>query len=281
MNTLYVSDLDGTLFNKNKEISDNSANRINACIREGMLFTVATARMPYGCDYRLENLNINVPGIVTNGVFLYDFAREKYVSAECMNENTTKQVIEAFRENQMSCFVYLYKEDGIRIYYDYEFMTDQTQYFSSRAIEKCREVRLVEDLEKVLPGGDVCYIAYTGAEEVLKPVCKKLDRIEKINYSFYLNIYNGLYCLEIFSDTANKQNALKRLKAMLNCNQTVVFGDNYNDIPMIEIADRSYAPENALKEVKNIVTGILDDCDHDGVAKFMTQEMKKKFKTPE
>ena len=53
MKTLYISDLDGTLFNKSKKISIFTADVINKCIEEGMLFSVATARMPYGCDYRL------------------------------------------------------------------------------------------------------------------------------------------------------------------------------------------------------------------------------------
>ena len=58
MKSLYVSDLDGTLFNKKKRISDRSADIINRCIEKGMLFSVATARMPYGCDYRLKDLHM-------------------------------------------------------------------------------------------------------------------------------------------------------------------------------------------------------------------------------
>lgn len=38
---------------------------------------------------------------------------------------------------------------------------------------------------------------------------------------------------------------------------------------MIEIADESYAPANALPEVKEMVNGVLEDCDHDGVALFL------------
>ena len=58
--------------------------------------------------------------------------------------------------------------------------------------------------------------------------------------------------------------------------EIVVFGDNLNDISMIEIADRSYAPENALPEVKQIVNRVLLDCDHDGVANFLAEEWNVK-----
>ena len=104
--TLYVSDLDGTLLNKKKEITGYTAEVLNRCIEKGMRFAVATARMPYGCDYRLENIHMNIPGILTNGVFLYDFQKGKIISAEEMTEEGAVQVTEAFHRHGLSCFVY-------------------------------------------------------------------------------------------------------------------------------------------------------------------------------
>ena len=44
MRTLYVSDLDGTLLNRQICLSNNTIQTINQLIAEGMLFTYATAR---------------------------------------------------------------------------------------------------------------------------------------------------------------------------------------------------------------------------------------------
>lgn len=275
MKTLYISDLDGTLFNKSKKISIFTADVINKCIEEGMLFSVATARMPYGCDYRLKDIHMTIPGILTNGVFLYDFKNEKYVSVENIGAEVAKQVVKIFKDVKLSCFVYIFTQDKINVYYDTKSMEEQTQYYSDRALEKCGEVKMVSDLKQILNTGDICYLAYTGHKEELQPVCEKLDKLKGICYSFYLNIYNGMYCLEIFSDKANKKNALIKLKKLLECEEVVVFGDNFNDLPMIELADRSYAPENALPEIKEKVTAVLEDCDHDGVAKFLKNEFSE------
>ena len=76
----------------------------------------------------------------------------------------------------------------------------------------------------------------------------------------------------MFSDKASKKNALLKLQDMLKCQEIVVFGDNLNDISMMEIADRSYVPANALAEVKKLAVRILADCDHDGVAEFLAEE---------
>lgn len=271
-NTLYVSDLDGTLFNSSKKISERTAQILNRCIAKGMKFAVATARMPYGCDYRLKEIKMDTPGILTNGVFLYDFQREKIIVAEEISQKSALEAVDAFKRHGLSCFVYTYEENGISIYYEDEILQSQTQYYSDRALESCEEVKLVEDVREILAEKKPVYLAYTGSKEALEPVCEELDNIEEISYSFYLNVYNGWYCLEVFSDKASKKNALLKLQDLLKCQEIVVFGDNLNDISMMEIADRSYVPANALAEVKKLAVRILADCDHDGVAEFLAEE---------
>lgn len=275
MSTLYISDLDGTLFNSDKKVSDYSTSVINQCIEKGMQFSVATARMPYGCDYRLQKLDIRTPGILTNGVFIYDFDKKEYLHAETIDKSAALEVVRAFRNHGKSCFMYVLKNNQIDIYYGEEALKSQTQYYSDRALQQCGKVELTYDYEKEINGGDVFYFALTGTKEELEPVQKSVNEILGVSCAFYLNIYNQMYCLEIFSNKASKKNALLKLKNILQVEEVVVFGDNYNDVPMIEVADRSYAPANALDEIKNMVTGVLDDCNHDGVAKFLEKEVMK------
>ena len=272
MGTLYISDLDGTLFNKEKKISEKSIKLLNQCMESGMKFSIATARMPYGCDYRLKELQLSIPGILTNGVFLYDFKRKEYISVEPIKTESAEKVIRLMEDEGLSCFVYVYCKDGIHIYYGNPELEQQAQYYSDRARKNCSEVSFQEDLQTVRQVGDVFYIAYSGRKEVLEPVCTKLEGIEGVDYSFYLNIYNGLYCLEAYSNKASKQSALLKLKEYVGCDKVVVFGDNWNDVPMIEVADRSYAPENALEEIKEMVTGVIPSCNDDGVARFLSGE---------
>ena len=102
--TLYVSDLDGTLFNRNKKISNKSVEIINKCIDKGMKFSIATARMPYGCDTRLSPIHMNVPGIVTNGVFLYDFEEKRIISSEIIDSVAVQNVLQVFNSYKLPCF---------------------------------------------------------------------------------------------------------------------------------------------------------------------------------
>ena len=64
MNTLYVSDLDGTLLNSDVKISENSKNIINSLIEKGMKFTVATARSLVSASDKIEGLNLKLPVVL-------------------------------------------------------------------------------------------------------------------------------------------------------------------------------------------------------------------------
>lgn len=51
----------------------------------------------------------------------------------------------------------------------------------------------------------------------------------------------------------------------------IVFGNGVNDIDMFQIANESYAVENACDELKQYATEIIHSNDDDGVAKWLNE----------
>lgn len=68
--TLYVTDLDGTLLNKQERIHPESIRIINHLIEQGMAFTYATARSLSSASIVTQGLSANIPVIVYNGAFI-------------------------------------------------------------------------------------------------------------------------------------------------------------------------------------------------------------------
>ena len=73
---------------------------------------------------------------------------------------------------------------------------------------------------------------------------------------------------------ASKAQAALQLKQKLECDRLVVFGDGKNDIDMFEIADESYAVENACKELKEKATSVIGRHDQDAVARWLEENYK-------
>lgn len=62
---LYVTDLDGTLLNRNERVSPDSIATINALVARGMLFTYATARSLVSASVVTGGLTADIPVIVS------------------------------------------------------------------------------------------------------------------------------------------------------------------------------------------------------------------------
>ena len=55
-------------------------------------------------------------------------------------------------------------------------------------------------------------------------------------------------------------------------NELVVFGDHTNDIKMFQIADRRIAVKNAIIELKQQATHIIESNQSDGVGKYIEND---------
>ncbi len=272
MKKLYVSDLDGTLFNSKKEISQFSADIINRFIDDGGLFSVATARMAYGCEDKLRVLKLNIPIILMNGVCLYLLNEKEYINVKTIDYSKIVQIEGVLNDYKVGGFMYTFRNNKLSIYYKNNEDLQYTQYYSEKAIEECHEIRKIDSFAEFASDKLVIYFALTGDKDQISSIWGDIDSISEINSAMYLNIYNGLYCLEIFDGKGRKDLALQELQNYIDVNEVIVFGDNHNDISMIKIADKSLAPQNAVAEVKDIVDEIIESCDDDGVAKYIQSE---------
>lgn len=270
MKKLYVSDLDGTLLNKKREVSVETAEILNRFIDKGGLFTVATARMPYTCDFRLKDIHLNMPAILMNGVMLYDFRTKKCLDYDFIEVELWKKALSIIQDNQCNCYLYTYWNQAINLYFENPELDFEGQYYSERSRKGCGFAGQIESFDAVKEQ-DVIYIAAIGEETSMRKVQSEIEQLEDITCSGYVNIYNGGYCLEIYSSRVNKAERALQLKKSLASDKLIGFGDNYNDVKLMKVADESYAPENALDDVKEIANEVLLSNDEDGVASYIAE----------
>ena len=55
----------------------------------------------------------------------------------------------------------------------------------------------------------------------------------------------------------------------LTAQQALAFGDNYNDVDMLQYAGTGVAMGNAPEEIKAIADAVTDTNDHEGIAKYL------------
>ena len=265
--TLYVSDLDGTLLGSNGELSQKSADIINSLIEKGMNFTVATARSASSAKLLLEKLNLKIPAVMMNGVFLTDIKAKEHKYVCPMKKDTAERIIKAFQNGGRPPFVYSFKDGNIEC----EYTALKTDY--EREFAKVRK-QLYYRFDKVenynIGDNNTVYINGMDDKEIIDAVIAGLNGIEGIKYSNYLDTYSGnKYFLEVYSEKAGKWNTIKKLKEMYGFEKIVAFGDNGNDVEMLKNADLAVAVGNAQPIAKSSADIIIGSNDEDGVAQFL------------
>ena len=61
----------------------------------------------------------------------------------------------------------------------------------------------------------------------------------------------------------------------MGADRLTVFGDNLNDIPMMQVADCAIAVENALPEVKAVAHEIIGPNTSDSVARYILKDFDR------
>lgn len=270
--TLYVSDLDGTLLNRQDRISPESIRIINDLVANGMTFTYATARSLSSASVVTRGLSADIPVIVYNGAFIINPATGERLSKESFREEEMRRVIETLNRFDISPLVYSFVEGEEKV----SWITARENEGMRRYLDLRkgdRRLRPVSDREELYQG-DMFYFTCIGEKEELQPVYEIFAEDASFRCTFQQELYRPEYWCEIMPAKATKAEAIRKLKELRGCSRVVSFGDAVNDIPMFEISDECYAVDNAVEELKAIADGVIESNEEDGVAKWLMQHVR-------
>lgn len=264
MNTLYVSDLDGTLLRSNEITSEYTNRIINSLTEKGMIFSYATARSLITAKKVTAGLTAKIPLIVYNGAFVIDNISEELL-IENYFDNAVESLLEELFYNEVYPIVYAFINNEEKFSFVPELCTQGMNAFidSRKGDIRTNAVKTADDLKS----GKIFYITCIDEPKKLEPL------YEKYKYDFHCvyqeDIYSKAQWLEIMPKETSKSNAIKQLQALMKCERLVVFGDGKNDIDMFQLADEGYAVQNAHDDLKKYATAIIPSNDDDGVAKWL------------
>ena len=278
MKTLYLSDLDGTLLRSDERASDFSVRTINGLIKEGMVFSYATARSLHSASPVTKGLKLENPVILHNGVFIIDPKSGERILSNHFSGDEVKTASAFLNEQGIYPLVYSFMDGKERV----SWLTGQERggiknyLYDRKGDSRLREAENTEDLYR----GDVYYFTCIGEYEELLPVYNYFKKIPSFNTVFQREIYYPEYWCEFMPKTATKANAALRLKEILECDRIVCFGDGLNDISMFEVSDECYAVANAASALKEKATGIIGSNEDDSVAKWLKQNWASALSLP-
>ncbi len=242
-------DLDGTLFDDNKQISDLNLEAIYKARAAGVKFVVCTGRLPF-CFVDYIKPLVSEDYVASNGSLVH-YDGKDIVNNHLSYEDSGKLLHYAEKRNLcLRIFTrdYLYIVNDTHLPWSYK---NQMTVSIEEAMEIIREKDIVK-LGIVLQNGQ----DYVKAD------------IDAMNINAEA-VYSSTDFLEVNACGANKGNGIRLFckEANISLEEVIGIGDNDNDISMLNTAGLSVCPANGCinaKEAADVICPV--DNNHDAVA---------------
>jgi len=263
---IIALDLDGTLLNSNKELTEHSHAVLEKAASAGIEIVPTTGRFYNGMPEAIRELPFIRYIIAMNGAEVRDLKTGELIYAA---EMPWQQCVEIMNELDSLPFIY-------------DCYMNSAGWMSDDFIEKVDSVidsphfralvhrtrNRVPELKAFLAkrGQDVQKISCFTRDEPLRleMLATLAQRYENIIVSSSVD-----QNIEINHIKANKGEALRALAKHLSVpvTATISFGDGLNDLSMLRDAGLGVAMANACPEAKACADVLTASCDEDGVAK--------------
>ena len=244
---MIVTDLDRTLLKNDKSISTYTENVIKQLRNRGILFVVATARPIRAVKTFLPRINYDA-AIFHNGAVVMDHE----TLLKNLGVKNPGKIVNAILDDNP----------------DYKIAVESNDVMYSNF-----------NAEEIWPGID--YIKTSDFKELENSYAEKvivdahsIDEMNKLMKYMVDDLYmlpSENRIITIHNIQSTKMNGIKTLAEHYNISpsQIVSFGDDYNDIDMLDSCGIGVAVENALPEVKKAAKEITESNEQDGVAKWL------------
>ncbi len=267
MDTLYLTDLDGTLLGADSRLSERSARALRRFYDEGIAVTVATGRSWTALDV-LAGAPLRAPMVLLGGARVFDASRGTILREHVLPRDCLCAALEILRGAGLCPLLYTQDaRDEQRIYYERGADAAVHAYVAglrARGDDRLREVlRLEERLEE-----KAFYLTARGERAALEPLLPQIQRLGAHAYLFYGAHTEGCF-VEI--TPVSKRAGVEELRALTGARRIVAFGDNGNDEGLFAGADLRVAVRNATPEIRAMADRVIGENTQDAVVRCIAE----------
>jgi len=257
------SDIDGTLLNKNRELSDKTIQTIKKLPADFPVI-LASSRMPAAMRHLQKSLDrMDNPLICYNGGFVIDYQSGELITLD--DVTIPLQLCTRIQELTQNSSIHL------SIYGLDEWHAPKMDQWTEREIRSTKVQPNISSFDAVM---ETWTKAAMGAHKVMcmgeaNEIDQLYQQLETL-YAKELHFYRSKDTyIEIAPRKISKASALRSLlesRYDIQMKEVMAFGDNYNDIEMLQSVGLGVAVANAREEVKAVADEITFASIDDGVA---------------
>ena len=261
----FFIDIDETLTNSQREVTEKTKLEIKKCVENGVKIILTSGRSRREAMDFQEQIGTSPYIVSSNGASAYDAENGVEIYNERIDPQMVLQLIRHSREN------------GYRIKLNYKDLLVMNE--AAYPDEKDKEVSY-EELERVAVEEQVVQCVITSTDFEKMKVFRDYIKNECVGIAVAneskrfknpdLKPSRNYYC-DVASVKVSKGNAVKAVCEYFEIKpeEIVTIGDGENDLSMFELTPNSVAMGNSLPEIKEKANYVTASNDEDGVAKVL------------
>ena len=265
---IIALDLDGTLLTPRKTILPESLEALQKARESGAKIVIVTGRHHVAIHPFYQALALDTPAICCNGALLYDYQERKVLASDPLQPEQANRLIDLLGTYNVHGLMYA---DDAMIYQEPTGHIVRTENWAKSLPEAQRPVfRQVKSLRE----------AAHEVDAIWKFALTDTDIVKLQNFTEIVERELGLACEWSWHDQvdiAQSGNSKgKRLAQWvesqgLSMSQVMAFGDNYNDLSMLESAGLGVAMGNAADEIKARADLVIGNNTESGIAEIVNK----------
>ena len=245
--TMIVIDLDDTLLRRDKTVSDYTRDVLRRCRKVGIKLVIATGR---GHPEEVAPTELFDAIIANNGANIIDGDIE---ICKCISYMEARPLL-------LACH-----KQGLRLTSQFGGV-HYANFDIAQVWQYIKDFKIVDFASHALDSEKICVDGVTPEDAAFIE--------QNLTENMYLKVARDGLGMVMRRD-ATKSAAIAELayRWKISKLEIAAFGDDLNDIDMLEHAGIGIAMDNALDEVKAAANRVCGDCDDDGVARWLEENV--------
>ncbi|MDX7989935.1 pyridoxal phosphatase [Xenorhabdus sp. Reich] len=258
-------DLDGTLLDPQKRILPESLAVLNEARQSGIKILIVTGRHHVSIHPFYQVLQLDTPAICCNGTYSYDYPAKKVLASDPLSIQEAIQALSYLQGTEIQHVMYV--DDAIL--YEHPHTVARTLAWSDSLPEHQRpNVNQISKFQDAIHAVDFIWKFATNSPNLvqLREISEKIE--ENLGLECEWSWFDQV-------DIAKKGNSKgMRLQQWvesqgMSMKDVIAFGDNHNDLSMLEAAGLSVAMGNGVDAAKERADIVTRDNTQPGIAEII------------
>lgn len=257
---IILSDIDGTFLKKDKSVPELHEKALKSILAQGLKFAFVSARMPEAIYPITDGINLEHTAVISYSGAMVLTADEKILYDKKMSFDDTKNILAEIESG--------WEDIAVNYYSGRKWYVRKIDWRVQHEIDITQakaEIATFENLtaENILPNKILVMCE--------PPTCEEMET--KLSAQFpNLNVVRSApHLLEIMDKSVSKATGIEVLLKHYNfsVDEAIAFGDNYNDIEMLEYIPQSVAMGNAPEKILQIASNVTDTSEDGGIFTYL------------